>query len=75
MAMKGMMPFRWDDNYGDRLGVMPRNGSAADLRWYEIEPCYVFHPINAYERGIGDDLELVLDVGRFTVPGSRIPST
>ena len=65
MAMKGMMPFRWDDNYGARLGVMPRNGSVADLKWYEIEPCYVFHPMNAYERGTGDDLELVLDVGRF----------
>jgi carotenoid cleavage dioxygenase-like enzyme len=65
LAMKGTMPFRWDDNYGARLGVMPRNGTAADLKWYEIEPCYVFHPMNAYERGTGDDLELVLDVGRF----------
>jgi carotenoid cleavage oxygenase len=44
---------------------MPRNGTAADLKWFEIEPCYVFHPMNAYERGTGDDLELVLDVGRF----------
>ena len=29
---------------GARLGVMPRNGTDADVRWFEIEPCYVFHP-------------------------------
>jgi carotenoid cleavage dioxygenase len=21
------------------------------VRWFEIEPCYVFHPVNAYEQG------------------------
>jgi carotenoid cleavage dioxygenase len=28
---------------------MPREGGAADVRWFEIEPCYVFHPLNAYD--------------------------
>jgi carotenoid cleavage dioxygenase-like enzyme len=65
MAMRGTMPYRWDDNYGARLGVMPRNGTAADVRWFEIEPCYVFHPMNAYERVDEDGTTLVLDVGRF----------
>ena len=65
MAMRGEMPFRWDDEYGARLGVMPRNGTAEQVRWFDVDPCYVFHPMNAYERGSGDDLEIVLDVGRF----------
>ncbi len=65
IAMRGGMPFRWDDSYGARLGVMPRDGSADQIRWFDIEPCYVFHPMNAYERILGDETELVIDVGRF----------
>jgi carotenoid cleavage dioxygenase len=53
-------PFRWDDDYGARVGVMPRNGSDADVRWFEVEPCYVFHPMNAYTDGDS----VVLDVVR-----------
>ena len=51
MAMRGEMPIRWDDDYPARLGVMPRTGSDADVTWYEIEPGYVFHPMNSYEDG------------------------
>ena len=61
MAMRGEMPIHWDDNYPARLGVMPRNGTDADVKWYDINPGYVFHPMNAYEDG---DL-IVLDVARF----------
>jgi carotenoid cleavage dioxygenase-like enzyme len=65
LAMKGTMPYRWDDDYGARLGVMPRNGNAADVRWFDIDPCYVFHPMNAYERSDQDGTTIVIDVGRF----------
>lgn len=61
MAMSGQMPYQWNDDYGARLGVMPRGGSSADVRWYEIEPCYVFHPFNAFER----DGKIVIDVARY----------
>ncbi len=60
-AMRGAMPYRWSDDYGARLGVMPRGGTNSDVRWYEIEPCYVFHPLNAYDDG--DDV--VIDVVRY----------
>ena len=62
LAMRGEMPIRWDDNYPARLGVMPRNGTDADVRWYDINPCYVFHPMNSYEDGDA----IVLDVARFS---------
>jgi carotenoid cleavage dioxygenase len=55
------MPYVWSEDYGARLGVMPRGGGSADVRWLEIEPCYVFHPFNAYE----DNSHLVLDVARY----------
>jgi carotenoid cleavage dioxygenase len=54
-------PYKWDDDYGARLGVMPRGGSAAEISWVEIDPCYIFHPMNAYERGGS----IVLDVARY----------
>ena len=61
LAMQGTMPYRWDDGYGARLGVVPRGGADADVRWYEIDPCYVFHPMNAYD----DDGCITLDVVRY----------
>ncbi|MFK8049399.1 MAG: carotenoid oxygenase family protein [Halioglobus sp.] len=71
MAENGL-PIVWDESYGARLGVMPRNGSDADVTWYEINPCYVFHPLNAYEDGD----KIVLDVCRMDdvmKPGSEAP--
>ena len=39
---------------------MPREGGNADVRWFDVEPCYVFHPMNAYDDGD----TIVLDVVR-----------
>ena len=61
MAIRGEMPIHWSDSYPARLGVMPRNGSDADVKWYDIDPCYVFHPMNAYE----DGNKIVIDVARL----------
>jgi len=55
------MPIAWDDNYPSRLGVMPRNGNDSQVKWYDINPCYVFHPMNSYEDGD----KIILDVARF----------
>jgi len=41
--------------------VMPRDGNDSQVRWFEIDPCYVFHPMNSYE----DGEHIVLDVARF----------
>ncbi len=47
----GDMPYRWDDDYGARLGLLRRDDPYGEVRWFEIDPCYVFHVANAYERG------------------------
>ena len=44
------IPFRFKHESGARLGVMPRNGTSSDVRWFEIEPCYVFHQVNAWDK-------------------------
>jgi carotenoid cleavage dioxygenase len=50
-ALETGVPFQFNRDAGARLGVMPRNGTNADVRWFEIDPCYVFHPVNAHESG------------------------
>jgi carotenoid cleavage dioxygenase len=62
LALAGVLPYRWSDEYGARLGVMPREGTNANVRWFEIEPCYVFHPLNAYADDHGG---VVIDVVRY----------
>ena len=59
--MAAGIPIAWSDDYGARLGVMPRNGTNADVVWYDIDPCYVYHPLNAYE----DGNDIVIEVCRM----------
>ena len=61
LALQDRFPYRWSDDYGARLGVMPRGGGNADVRWFPIAPCYVFHPLNAY----ADGERVVMDVARY----------
>ncbi len=56
----GGSPYSWNPKYPARVGVMPREGGNADVRWFDVEPCYVFHPMNAYDDGD----TIVLDVVR-----------
>jgi carotenoid cleavage dioxygenase len=59
-AMGGAgLPYFWDPEYTPRIGLLRRDdsgsagsaGSAgdADVTWFEIDPCYVFHPMNSFE--------------------------
>ncbi|MBB5165087.1 carotenoid oxygenase family protein [Mycobacterium sp. AZCC_0083] len=60
VAMKGEgdMPYRWDDAYGARLGVMRRDDPFGEVRWFEIDPCYVFHVANAHDSVDGKSIVL-----------------
>jgi carotenoid cleavage dioxygenase len=53
----------WQPQHGARIGVVPRHGGNGDVRWFDIEPCYVFHFLNAWE--VGDII---------TAYGCRMPS-
>jgi carotenoid cleavage dioxygenase len=60
MAVRGGA-FSWEPERGTRLGVMPRSGGNADVRWFETDASYVFHPMNAFADGDA----VVLDVARY----------
>jgi carotenoid cleavage dioxygenase len=53
-------PFGWDASYGARIGIMPLGGPLEALRWVEIDPCYVFHEVNAFR----DGSDVLIDVCR-----------
>jgi carotenoid cleavage dioxygenase-like enzyme len=55
------LPFRWDDDAVCRFGVMPRTGTNADVQWFDVDPCFIFHTMNAYEDGD----TVVLDAARY----------
>ncbi|WP_406445301.1 carotenoid oxygenase family protein [Streptomyces sp. NBC_01613] len=58
----GTMPYRWDDGYGARLGVLRRDDPYGEVRWFGIDPCYVFHALNAHD---AQDGTIVLYVMRY----------
>jgi carotenoid cleavage dioxygenase len=53
-------PYRWDPDYHSRVGLLPRSATTDETVWFDVEPCYVFHPLNAYDDGD----QVVLDVVR-----------
>lgn len=53
------LPYHWNRRHQPRIGLLPREGSARDMRWFDIEPCFVFHPSNAYDLPDGS---VVMDV-------------
>ena len=62
-------PFRWNPAHRARVGLLPRHGSGTEIAWCDVEPCYVFHAANAFDR---DDGRVNLDVIAYpTVFASR----
>jgi carotenoid cleavage dioxygenase-like enzyme len=61
----GELPYRWSDDYGARLGVLRRDDPYGPIRWFEIDPCYVFHVLNAFDKTTSDGKLIVLQVARY----------
>ncbi|MCK2215926.1 carotenoid oxygenase family protein [Actinomadura sp. ATCC 31491] len=62
LAAQGM-PYGWDDSHGARLGLMRHDRPGAEVTWFEIEPCWIFHVGNAHEDESG---RVVLDAVRYS---------
>ncbi|BBZ24282.1 carotenoid oxygenase family protein [Mycolicibacter hiberniae] len=57
-AMSGGPMVAWDPERPTKLGVMPRTGSAADVRWFEAPPRHMMHQANVWE----DNGRIIADV-------------
>ncbi|MFZ4721467.1 MAG: carotenoid oxygenase family protein, partial [Ilumatobacteraceae bacterium] len=55
------LPYVWTPDAGARIGVMPLAGGADRIQWFDIDPCYVFHSVNAFRKGD----EVIVDVCRM----------
>jgi carotenoid cleavage dioxygenase-like enzyme len=62
---EGDMPYRWSDEYGARFGVMRRDDPFGPVRWFDIDPCYVFHVANAFEATSASGTSIVVQAVRY----------
>ena len=59
LALAGTMPYRFDPTYGARFGVLRRDDPHGVVRWIDIEPCFVFHQMNAHDDGTSITIDAV----------------
>ncbi|MBP6011206.1 MAG: carotenoid oxygenase family protein [Alphaproteobacteria bacterium] len=52
-------PYAWNPEHQARVGLLPKEGKSDDVVWCAVDPCYVFHPANAFETPDG---KVTLDV-------------
>lgn len=50
-AIRGGPATAWVHGRPSKLAVMPRTGTAADVRWFEHDPRHMFHELNVWEEG------------------------
>jgi carotenoid cleavage dioxygenase len=62
LALAGRFPFRWNPDHGNRVGLLPRDGDAADIVWIDVPNGYSFHPMNAYD---APDGTVVIDLCNY----------
>ena len=63
------LPYVWNPGHQSRVGLLPRDGSGG-VRWIEVDPCWVFHCLNAHD---ADNGQVVVDLCQYT--DSFDPST
>ncbi len=57
------VPFGWNDDHPPRVGLLRRDADTAHaIIWCDINPCALFHPLNAYDDADGN---VVIDFCRY----------
>jgi carotenoid cleavage dioxygenase len=61
------LPYNWNPAHQARVGLLPRDSIPAGVRWFEVDPCWVFHTLNAYDDGDQVVVDLVRYAGAYDV--------
>lgn len=48
---QGMWTIQQPKDQPTRFGVLPRDGRGDEIKWFETDPCYIYHVINCWEDG------------------------
>ncbi len=46
---KGILNFEPEN--GSRFGILARGADGSDIKWFDVESCYCYHTVNAFEEG------------------------
>lgn len=57
-GMRGGPMTAWNTGRPTKIAIMPREGTAAEVRWFEFDPRHMFHECNAWE----EDGTIIADV-------------
>ncbi len=60
-------PYRWNPAHRARIGLLPLYGDGSAIGWFDVDPCYVFHTLNAYDDGEQVVIDLVRHDRTFAV--------
>ena len=60
-AAKGESVLDWEPDLGTHVGVMPRDGTNEDVVWFQTDPCFVFHPLNAHS----EDGRIITEMAQY----------
>lgn len=75
-AQQGKPAILWEPDLGSHIAIMPRNGTAKDIMWFNTDPFHAYHYMNAYEEGN----KIILDgmkspqAGLFPDKNGKIPN-
>lgn len=58
------MPYIWNPAHEARVGLLRRGDPSGTACWFPVNPCFVFHALNAYD----DGSNVVVDLCRYTAP-------
>jgi carotenoid cleavage dioxygenase len=64
-ARNGRHAYAWEPHLGAHVAFVPRRGGDTRARWIAIDPCYVFHFMNAFDAADG---RVVVDGFRYPTP-------
>jgi carotenoid cleavage dioxygenase-like enzyme len=66
-AKAGKFPYVWNPAHEPRVGLLSRENSSRGARWFPVDPCIVFHTLNAYDDGDRVCVDVCRYAGRYDV--------
>lgn len=71
-----MLPtVHFDRRLKSRFGVVPRDfgGEQGRIKWFESEPCMIFHTVNSWDETLASANDRLADLGRTPAPSADEP--